>query len=109
MQFLIAYVIMIHLNKLTERNKMETFKNAIEKRHLFENQTMQYSKLLNVYPRSSIGLVSDIVRNSIEYRTLKDQYAIAHHNLRAINTFINKNYKKENRILFENKRLQKLK
>lgn len=85
---------------------MISFDELLEKRINAENQSIEFSKLSNQYPKNLMGLVDDSIRTSIDYKILKDKYTMAHYNLRAINIYLNKNYKKEFKQYQQNKRLQ---
>ena len=83
---------------------MNTFNEAINKLQKCEQLSIHYSKQLQTFPKGVLGLTPDDVKNSIEFKQCKDNYAIAFHNIRALNTFLNKNYKKEFKKYQQNRR-----
>ena len=83
---------------------MITFNEAITKLQQCEHDSINYSKQLQTFPKGVMGLTPDNVRNSVEFKQCKDNYAIAFHNIRALNTFLNKNYKKEFKKYQQNRR-----
>lgn len=53
------------------------------------------STILNTFPVGPMGLVSDEVRASAEFRAAKGQYATAFQRLRAFNGSFTKTFRKE--------------
>ena len=76
---------------------MLSFNDALAKRDMFDAQTVEASKMLNTLPKQANGLLVSGVKNTPEYREFNDAYLIAVHNLKAINQFISRYYKKEYR------------
>ena len=86
---------------------MLTFNDALAKRDLYDAKTVEASKMLNTLPKQSNGLLVAGVKNTPEYREFNDAYLIAVHNLKAINQFITRYYKKEYRQHLNDNRLAK--
>ena len=83
---------------------MNTFNEAINKLQKCEQLSINYSKQLQTFPKGVLGLTPDDVRNSVEFKQCKDNYAIAVHNMKALNTYLTKNYKKEFKHYQQNRR-----
>lgn len=62
------------------------------------------SDKLNSFQRSSSGLISDEIRNSTEFKKIKNQYNIEFKVLQKLNQLGTKLYKKQIRDDYENSR-----
>jgi hypothetical protein len=83
---------------------MITFYTAIELQTKYDLQSTITSKILNSLPKQPNGLLLQGVRDTIEYKQANDAYIIAVRNLRALNIYLNKNFKVEYKKYILNKR-----
>ena len=85
-----------------------TFIQTLELKNKLELITDNLSDKLNSFPRSNSGLVSDEVRTSDSYRTLKSEFNKAFENQKIVTKYGNKHFKKEFRDYAMAKRFKKV-
>ena len=84
-----------------------TYLQCMESKKGIDKKVNHFSDMLNSFPTEKSGLISDIYRKSSEYIEYKKQFNFWFSQLRQINLYINRNYKKENRKFILEKRLNK--
>ena len=84
-----------------------TYLQCMESKKGIDKKVNHFSDMLNSFPTEKSGLISDIYRKSSEYIEYKKQFNFWFSQLRQINLYINRNYKKENRKFILDKRLNK--
>ena len=84
-----------------------TYLQCMESKKGIDKKVNHFSDMLNSFPTEKSGLISDIYRKSSEYIEYKKQFTFWFNQLRQINLYINRNYKKENRKFILEKRLNK--
>ena len=84
-----------------------TYLECLESKKGIDKKVNHFSDMLNSFPIEKSGLISDIYRKSSEYIEYKKQFNFWFSQLRQINLYINRNYKKENRKFILEKRLNK--
>ena len=86
-----------------------TYDEAKAQETILEAAVKAAAEQLKAFPRNSIGLVSDSIRTSLEYRDAKGKYVRAFAALRAFNARFVKMYSKEIRQDRDTRRANKLK
>ena len=84
---------------------MQTFNELLQRKNDIEIQVDFFSKQLQNFPKNEIGLITE---KSELYRASKLGFDHWFKKLQEINIFINRNYKKENRIYQLEKRKNKI-
>ena len=72
-----------------------TFDEAIKTKELLETLVNNCSAYLGKFPRNSIGITPDEIKERPEWKQAKNDYDLQFKRLQEINQFIIKNYKKE--------------
>ena len=93
----------VHINN----NDMNTYSEYKEVKSKQEAIVDMLSDKLNSYPKGAFGMTEESIRMSDEYKALKAQYAKEFKKIQDINSFGMKNFKKEIRKEYEEKRIQR--
>jgi len=84
---------------------MQTFNELLNRKNDIEKQVNFFSSQLQKFPKNDIGLITE---KSELYRISKIVFDHWFKKLQDINIFINRNYKKENRKYYLEKRKNKI-
>jgi hypothetical protein len=76
-----------------------SFEHYLEQKRKVDATLDKLHDKLSIYPKGSMGLVSEEVRLDPEYRRLTKEFNNNFQLLRALNAFASKHYKKELRAL----------
>ena len=85
-----------------------TFEQICEARETLNVVAKVYSDKLQAFPRGPMGLTPDHIKATDEWKTAYYGYQETMKKLRKIGTYINKNFKKEQRELVRKRRAERL-
>jgi len=72
-----------------------TYDEALEHKKILNEKVDYYSKRLNEFPSSKIGLIDETVRNSKDYIEVKNNYEKSFSELRNFNSWFVKEFRRK--------------